>query len=65
MLRQSVSFTLHRVNASGLACDPEMVFWFRGEGGALSGVLRLGCEQQVPPLRYAPVGMTLLFGVEV
>jgi hypothetical protein len=65
MLKLSVSFSLHRVNASGSRSDPEMMFWFKGEGGALSGVLRLGCEQQVPPLRYAPVGMTLLFGVEV
>ena len=35
MLRQSVSFTLHRVNASGLASDPETLFSFKGEGGAL------------------------------
>jgi hypothetical protein len=30
----------------------------KGEGGG-------GCEQVVRPRRYAPVGMTLLFGVEV
>jgi phosphoglycolate phosphatase len=35
MLRQSVSFTLHRVNAIGLASDPETLFSFKGKDGAI------------------------------
>jgi hypothetical protein len=37
----------------------------KGRAALPFGVCRVGFEQQVPPLRFAPVGMTLLFGVEV